>query len=211
MYSLFVPAPLCCLAAMLLALVGLALASKPGLLIGRPPPHHPPHNTRSLSFSSFPPTQHSLLHLCPPDNSSQPGQHGRGCSTRKVRGCARVKAMLQPLSWCDCPWWFSRSFACLPPPLRRTEAACGSHALPCVMPAPSPAVVCPPSAMPVVALPIIMTPPPTTSNITALLLLPSASKARGGRRLVFLHHLEAWASFLWPRACVMDSNLLREA
>ena len=52
------------------------------------------------------------------------------------------------------------------------------------MPAPSPAVLCPPSTRSVGALPTIMTPPPTTSNITALLLLPIASEARSGRLLV---------------------------
>ena len=102
-------------------------------------------STRSLLLLPFPPIHHSI-YLPSLDNDSQHGRHGRDCSKRKVRGSDRVEALLQPLSWCDCPWWFSCSFACLPPPLLRTEAACGSHTLPCVMPAPSPAVVCPPSA-----------------------------------------------------------------
>jgi len=48
-YSVFVSAPLCCLASMLLAVVGLALTSKQGLPISRPPP--PPHPQHMLLFS----------------------------------------------------------------------------------------------------------------------------------------------------------------
>jgi len=140
-------------------------------------------STHTLSPS--PPSRpHHSIYLPSLDNDSQHGRHGRDCSKRKVRGSDRVEALLQPLSWCDCPWSSSCSSACLPPPLRRTEATCGSRALPCMMAAPAPAVLCPSSARRPLALAIIMTPPPTTSSIHALLHLPLASEARSGRLLV---------------------------
>jgi hypothetical protein len=95
-----------------------------------------------------------------------------------------VEAVLQSLSKCDHPWSSSCSSACLPPPSRRTDAACGSHVLPCMMPAPAPAALGPPSARLLLALLAIITPPPTTSSVHALPQLPLASEARNGRLLV---------------------------
>ena len=51
-YSTVASVPLWCLASMLLALVGLAWTSKPGLPISRPHHHHPPQHTLPPSTPS---------------------------------------------------------------------------------------------------------------------------------------------------------------
>ena len=180
-YSTVVSVPLCCLASMLRALVGLALTSKRGLPISRPSHHHQTRSLLPLPSRAY----NTAYSTCPlDDKTSQHGRHGRDGSKRKVRGADRVEAVLQPLSQCDCPASPSCPSACLPPPPRRTEAACGSHVLPCMMAAPASAALCPPSARLLLALLAIITPPPTTSSVHALPQLPLASEARNGRPLV---------------------------
>ena len=160
-----------------------------------------------LSPSAPSRTQHSLLYL---PSRRQAWTQQAWTWLRQAHGtwCDHEEAVLQPLSQHHASHP-SCSSACLPPPPRRTEAASGSHVLPCLRPAPASAALCPPLARRVLALPAIITPPPATSSVHALLHLPPASHARNGRGMVLSRQPGAASPTLWPRACAVDSILLQ--
>lgn len=80
-YFTLVSTPLYCLASILLAFVGLALSSKPGLPISRPPPHHPQH---AFSFSCLSCPHNTALPALSTTTASMDGMDVTAASARYV-------------------------------------------------------------------------------------------------------------------------------